>query len=356
MRLGMWFLALTMAGALLAGGCSQKDDNKQTVEDTSAQDQTAPVDAVEAIPQDTAADTVVPDGESPEDTVVPTDTKPADTTETVADVVEDTATDTATPDTAQEVAEDVVEDVVPSVTGTITVKVGEATTVVDLSTLETTDYQGLTAVRLTRIVEKAAIALPYNYHYNFIAGDGFNVLVEKMEGNYAKLPWYKELDLGFVYYDAEKDMLRVGWDESLAFPGSLNVKGIGGGTIEAIQVEATKFVFISGTLRALLDTTTLPKVDVVDYKHPEDGAKPMISFAEIFKAADSLTPDLFAYKFYGSDGFSNNDANLMPYANTQHGYYEPVKRRIILEEGWDTTECCWSVKETVLILGLPVVL
>jgi hypothetical protein len=42
----------------------------------------------------------------------------------------------------------------------------------------------------------------------------------------------------------------------------------------------------------------------------------------------------------------------MPFANVEHAWYEPVKRRIILEEQWDTNVCCWSVKNTVLILGV----
>jgi len=284
--------------------------------------------------------------------------------ETVAEVMPETTV----PDLESEVAEEVVPpaDVQPETAeetaaemtapdvfdATVTVKVGDKETPVELNTLEKTTFEGKEAIRLMRIVEVAAIELPWNYHYNFIASDGFNVLVDKLEGNYAGLPYYGELDYGFIYYDEEKQTLRVGWDAALNMSGSLKVKGIGGGVIEAAEVGATNFVVKVGDVRALMDTETLPKQDVVDYKHPEDGAKPMIALGEIFTAAGVADAADYVYKFYGNDGFSNNDDNLMPFANVEHAWYEPVKRRIILEEQWDTNVCCWSVKNTVLILGV----
>lgn len=321
--------------AVISVSCGDEDSGKT---DSVNQDQTNNQDTrTQDLQEEDAADT-----SNPDDTQVDIPT-------------EDTQTD---PDEASDIPEDQEQepdetDVVPNtLTGTITVKAGEAETVVDLSTLETTTFEDKLAVRLTRIVEVAALELPFNYHYNFIGNDGFNVLVDKMEGDYSKLPWWLELNQGYVYFDQEKETLRIAWDESLGFPGSLSAKGMDGGTIEAVEVELTKFVVIAGEVRALLDTSTLPTQDVVDYKHPEDGAKPMIPIADIFIAAGITTPDTFAYKFFGKDGFSNNDDNLMPYENTTHGYYEPEKRRIILEEAWDTNQCCWSVKDTVLILGV----
>ena len=311
----------------------------------------------------------LPDEQTPTDTDVVTDDNTILTDD--AAMVDDVVTDDVLTDdvvTDDVVTDDVATDdlltdetgeggsdddaLLASVTGTITVKVGETETPVDLSTLDTVDFEGNTSVRVMRIVEMASIELPYNYHYNFIASDGFNVLVDKLEGDYSKLPWFEELELGYVYYDTVKETLRIGWDDSLGFPGSLNAKGMDGGTIEAVEIGLTNFVVIAGTTRELLDTTTLPTEDVVDYKHPDDGAKPMIPMADIFTAAAVATPDTLAYKFFGNDGFSNNDENLMPYENSTHAYYEPEMRRIILEEAWDTPDCCWSVKDTVLILGI----
>ena len=233
-------------------------------------------------------------------------------------------------------------------------KVGETETPVNLATLELTEFDGKDAIRLTRIVEVAAIAKPFNYHYNFISGDGFNVLVDKMEGDLSKLPWNLELNQGFLFYDAESDILRIGWDASLGFPGSLKVKGMTDGIIEAIEVPANQFVVIGGEVRSLMTIDGMPTVDIVNYKYPQDGAVPMIPLTDILTAAGVVAPEGLAYKFYGDDGFSNNDDNLTPFENMGHGYYEPTKRRIVFEEEWDTPVCCWSVKNTVLILGIPV--
>ncbi|GEM_PF-1465689 len=357
MRLSL-FMVLFVSALVLQPGCGGDDAKKASdvVQDNGQEDA-----VLDQLGQDTAepdslerVDNLVPDMNVPEDLASDTVEPEDNVTPDVADLLEDNA-ETVEEDLEQEVEpEDQLEDVEEKLQGTISVKVGEDVVAVDLSTLEQTEFDGKVAVRLTRIVEVAAIAMPHDYHYNFIANDDFNVLVDKLEGDYSKLPWWKELDFGFVYYDAEKDMLRIGWDASLGFPSSLNVKGIGGGTIEAVAIGTSNFVVIAGAVRSLLDATTLPKVDMVNYKYPEDGAIPMTTFAEIFTAAGVLDPEAYAYKFYGTDGFSNNDTNLMPFENTQHAYYEPTKRRIVLEEGWDTTECCWSVKNTVLILGVPV--
>ena len=317
---------VVVVALLLAAGCKSESSSETDVGKDVQQEETASTDA--------GIDTAVP-------AEVEEMAAPETASETVAEVQPETAEET----TAETTAPDVFD-------ATVAVKVGDKETPVKLNTLEKTTFEGEEAIRLTRIVEVAAIELPWNYHYNFIAGDGYNVLVDKLEGNYSGLPYSGELDSGYVYYDEEKQALRVGWDAALNMPGALKVKGIGGGVIQAVEVGATHFVVKVGDVRALMDIATLPKQDVVDYKHPEDGAKPMIALGEIFTAAGVANAADYVYKFYGNDGFSNNDDNLMPFANTEHAWYEPVKRRIILEEDWDTDVCCWSVKNTVLILGV----
>ncbi len=315
--------------------------------DTGVDTAVPPADAQDSAASETLAETVDETAAETVAEVVPETVVPVDVTEVAEEVVPPADVQ---PETAEETAGEISE---PDVfDATVTVKVGGTETPVKLNTLEKTEFEGKEAIRLVRVVEVAAIEMPWNYHYNFVAGDGFNVLVDKLEGNYAGLPYYGELEFGFIYFDEEKQTLRIGWDVALNMPGSLKVKGIGGGVIEAVEVGATNFVVKVGDVRALLDTATLPTQDVVDYKHPEDGAKPMIAMSEIFKAAAVADAATYVYKFYGMDGFSNNDDNLMPFANTEHAWYEPVKRRIILEEQWDTAVCCWSVKNTVLILGI----
>lgn len=41
---------------------------------------------------------------------------------------------------------------------------------------------------------------------------------------------------------------------------------------------------------------------------------------------------------------------VVPYANIEHAYIKPETRNIILDEAYDTpSECCWRVKDTVVI-------
>jgi len=349
-RKSMLIVALV---SFLAYGCGSDSDKKDAVNDAAdeVKGDVAAGDIGPDLAADTAVDVPAPDADVPapedipldkDDEVVPGDVSLEDVP---ADVPADVPLEDVVPDQA-----DVAAD---SFDAIVKVKLGDVVKEVDLSSLEKTTFEDKEAIRLTRITEQAALEFPYNNHYNFIANDNFNGLVDKLEGDYSKLPWYGEMEKGYLFWDAEKEMLRIGWDASLGFPSSLNVKGMGGGTIEAVPVGVTQFVVIAGSIRYLFETTGFATVGVVDYKHPEDGEKPMIPLAEVFTAAGVLTPADWEYKFYGADGFSNNDDNLMPFENTTHGYYEPVKRRIILEEAWDTADCCWSVKNTVLILGIP---
>lgn len=235
---------------------------------------------------------------------------------------------------------------------TITVIVGEAETAVDLATLEAAEFEGKPAIRLTRIVEVAAIEMPWSHHYNFVSNDGFDVLRDKLEGDYAQLPYYAELDQGFVYFDEEQDIYRVGWDESLNFPKSLKVKGIGQGVIRAVEIPSTDIVVKVGDARARVDVTTLATQDVVYYKKPDDGPQPMATLLDLLAAAGVVAPQDFGYKFYGKDGYANNDDNLMLHDSAEHAWVQVANRRIIPSEGWDTELCCWSTRDTVLIVGV----
>jgi hypothetical protein len=237
---------------------------------------------------------------------------------------------------------------------TVTIEVDGRTIPVDLSTIDRTTFDGNDAVRLARVVEVAALTMPWNYHYDFVGNDGFDPLTDRLGGDLGKLPCYGELELGFLYWDASgaSPTLRIGWDASLGFPGSLGVRGMDGGIIRATPIAATGTVVAVGDGRTLVDLTTLPTVDVVDYKIPEDGPMPSIPFPDLLAAAGATTPEAFAYKMWGNDGWSNNDDNLMPWANAQHAYMRVDTRRIVLEEAWDTDACCWRCRDTILIKGL----
>jgi hypothetical protein len=226
---------------------------------------------------------------------------------------------------------------------------------VDLSKVDVSDiisFEGKAAIRLTRVVEFAAIKEPWNYHYNFVAKDGFNVLTDKLENDYAQLPYFGELDKGYLFYDEGQNIFRIGWEAELNFPKLLNIKGMGGGTIQAVMVKSNHVVVKGEKVRALVDLSTLTTKDIVYYRRPEDGPKPMIALTDIFKAAGLAEPKNLFFKFYGKDGFSNNNDNLMPYEHATHTWFQPDIRRIIPTKDWDTDQCCWSVRDTVLITGL----
>jgi hypothetical protein len=261
-----------------------------------------------------------------------------DTGDTFADVPVDTTGDTPT-------------DTDPGPwNATITIEVDGRSIPVNLAAIARTTFEGNEAVRITRVVEVAALAMPWNYHYDFIGNDGYDPLTERLGGDLGKLPCYGEMESGFLYWDV--DTLRIGWDPALGFPGALGVQGMDGGIIRATPIATNTVVIDVGDGRTLVDLTTLPTVDVIDYQLPADGVMPSIPFPDLIAAAGGTTPEAFNYKFWGNDGWSNNDDLLMPWVNGQHAYIRVDTRRIVLEEAWDTDGCCWRCRDTILIKGI----
>lgn len=235
---------------------------------------------------------------------------------------------------------------------TVTVKAPDKSTPVNLGSIDKTTFNGTDAVRLIRVVEQAALAKPWDNVYNFIASDGFDIFSEKAEGNIAVLPVPLELEKGFLNFDGED--LVVGWDPALNFPKFMGAKMMAGGTIEVTPIPATVTMVHIGDVRATVDLSALPTQDIVDYKLPEDGAVKSVEFTAVLAAAAAVGPENYVYKMYGNDGWSNNDELLMPYENAQHAYVNLTTRRVMFaEEQWDTTGCCWRVRDTVLIIGIP---
>lgn len=232
----------------------------------------------------------------------------------------------------------------------IVLDLGDSSLTVDLAEMDSTSFEGMDAIRLTRILEQAALELPWDNQYNFIASDGFDVMINKYEGAAGPLPYYGELDYGYLAMSAE-DGLKIFWADEANMPGALNVKQMDGGTIQIVPFGATELLVAAGEIRVRVDLSLLSTEEVVDYKYPEDGAKPMVPMVEVFAAAGVTDAVDYAYKIYGNDGFSNNDGNLMPYENTTHAWINPADRRVIAAEEWDTDECCWRVRNTVLLLG-----
>jgi hypothetical protein len=314
--------SVAMVAVLVLVGCSSSSSSDKDT--TPAGDVAGEAAGQDVAQQDNAAPDVPPAEVAP-DTAEPEDIGPADA---------------GTPDTAANPWDVVVN-----------LKVAEATTPVNLKDLEKTTYDGKDAVRLTRVIEMLALEMPWNYHYSPVGNDGFKPLDAKLGGELGALPYYGELENGYLLFNDE-GALALAWDPTLGLPKSLGVKGMDNGTIEVIQIAETSVLVQVGEARKMVDVTVLPTVDVVDYKKPEDGAKPMVPLTDVLTAAGATGADALVYQFVGKDGFMNNLDNLMPFANLEHAYIRPDGRRIIIEKEWDTDVCCWRVKDTVLIHGL----
>ena len=237
----------------------------------------------------------------------------------------------------------------------LTVSVNGQDHTIDLSTLDTTTFEDQDAIRLTRVIETVALDAPWNMHYNFVGNDGFSILDNKLEGDKGGLPYYGEMEHGFLYWETDDEgntYIRVGWDESVDFPKFMKAKGMDGGTIEVSPIADTTVIMIAGEVRTAIDVTTLATTDVEDYKHPEDGLQPMVPLTAMFEAAGITDADGYTYRIIGNDGFANGDDNLMPYENATHTYMKPDNRAIVAEEAWDTQECCWRVKDVIVLQGV----
>ncbi|MBN1944245.1 MAG: hypothetical protein JW797_01160 [Bradymonadales bacterium] len=276
------------------------------------------------------------------------DDEPGGTADTGLDAVTDLTGDTTQPDTSDQ------EGCIPAPPWDVVVNLdidGESTPV-NLGCLERTTFDSQDAIRLTRVVETAALEAPWNYHYNFIGSDGFNPLIDRLENDLAQLPYFGEIDSGYLYWD--EGSLRVGWEESLGFPNSLKVRGMAGGTIELIEFDPTSLIIHAGEIRSLVDLSTMDTVSVVDYRHPEEDPVDVVLLADVLEEAGLTDGAAFDYKITGMDGFSNNDNNLMPFTHAQHAYIQPDGRKILFDdEAWDTEECCWRVRDVVVIRGIP---
>jgi hypothetical protein len=234
---------------------------------------------------------------------------------------------------------------------TIIIRIDSTDIPVNLADIQKTTFDGTPAIRLTRIIEQATLALPWSYHYDFIANDDYSVLVNKYEGDLSKIPVYGELENGFIYDNG--DSLKIGWDPSMNFASALNVKHMDGGVIELHKISRNHIVIIAGELRELVDLSTLNTMEYLDYGHVEDGTIMVVPMTDVLADASGLIPSDYDYRAYAEDGFSNNADNLIPYINMTHAYFNPAEKRLLFEEAWDTSECCWSTKDTVVLFGFP---
>jgi hypothetical protein len=228
---------------------------------------------------------------------------------------------------------------------------------VDLSSLDHTVFDGNEAVRIQLIVDEGRVESPHAVLLNFIGSDGFNVLVDRLEGDVSGIPLYPETTGGFLYQDPlDEDGLVAGWDAALAMPRYMNVKQMDGGTIETVPFPDgfVLVICLPEAIRAGVDLSTMTTTPFVDPHHPELGEQQVVPLGDVITAAALATPEAYSYQFTGSDGYENTVVNLVPHENLTHAYINPVTRDVLFEEEWETPlECCWRVKETFVIRALP---
>ncbi len=102
-----------------------------------------------------------------------------------------------------------------------------------LKGLETRDYLGAPAVRLSDIIIQSGLANnPESYRYDFTATDGYN-LYKKRHEDITLLPSWTEMSAGYLYVDSRNDDLTSGW-QTHPWGSALSayqVKWMNGGTI-----------------------------------------------------------------------------------------------------------------------------
>lgn len=306
---------------LFVAGCDETEENGPDADATDAAD---PVDAIET-------DNTVNDG--------------IDDSEETLDMLEDTG------DEAEGIS-----GIRLLGTEMVYFKVGEVKTEIILSDLDRTVFDGNEAVRISLVIDEGRLDNPVSYFFNFISSDGFNVLIDRLEGELAGLSLYSESQSGFFYQDpAGEDGLKLGWDEFLGLPGYLNVKNMDGGTVEAVPFPGGYVLVIchSEEICMGIDISVMDTVSIVDFHHPELGEQQVVPLENVIEGAAVAYPGLYGYKFTGSDGYENADLNLVPYENMTHAYIKPENRNVIFEEEWENpTECCWRVKETIIVRAL----
>ena len=264
--------ALTLLLAFSVLGCGDDDDDNNDADDDSGAD------------DDSAAD----DDAADDDSAVDDDTQPDD----------DTGTDVWTGNE------------------TIIVSTPDGPVTVELNGLpaftwnDPDDGLDKTAVYLSVVVEQAFSGKefdPADYKYNFLASDGYNILSQKLDGDYRALPSYADLEKGwFIEYEEEGGKyidIEVVWDDSLGFSNFMGAKMMDGGTIEMVenilfdQSVTVEVVWATSGAKTAVDLNGLPAFD-------DGGTLAVYLHLIIWEAAlEDFDPKTYTYAF----NFISND-------------------------------------------------
>jgi hypothetical protein len=168
------------------------------------------------------------------------------------------------------------------------------------------------AVLVSTVVDQAVAPAKFDptaYKYDFIATDGYDILANKLDGDYRGLPTFDNLALGwFIEYpdeDTQQTDIEVVWDDSLGFPKFMGAKLMNGGTIELVEnVLFDQDVHVSVVMRpdgtpVDVNLNGLPAFD-------DNGALAVYLHLIVLEAAlDGFDPKTYTYDF----NFISNDAD-----------------------------------------------
>ncbi len=110
-----------------------------------------------------------------------------------------------------------------------------------LEGMETCDFHGAPAVRLSELIIKSGLTNePENFRYDFTATDGYNLFIKRHD-DLSLLPGWDEMKSGYLYEDARYDDLAAGWTEHPwgSALSAYQIKLMDAGTITLLSPDAT---------------------------------------------------------------------------------------------------------------------
>ena len=193
------------------------------------------------------------------------------------------------------------------------------------------------------------------YRFNFVAADNYDILAQKLAGDFRELPTYAQLAQGwFIQYEQNPTKftdLKVIWDDVLGFSSFMSAKMMNGGTI--VSVEETYYIetatinvnYHSKGEKGAVNLSGLPAF------YDDDGALSIRLQLIVLEAALSgLDPDTYNYAFdfinLGGesllDDYLGSDINQLPVWSDKNSAEDLVSGWVRLNAGATAHQLFWD--------------
>jgi hypothetical protein len=216
---------------------------------------------------------------------------------------------------------------------------GETIVEVALADVGTVTVNDVEAVTVSALVEKAALGIDMaGMNYNFEADDGYSPATKDNCVGFVPVPG-ADIDKGYISLDTGE----LFWDESLGYPGCLNVKGLAKIIVIAPEAEPVVVLVGEGMAEKGVDISLLPTKDVA-------GAQ-LVSLADVL-AASLDSPEIYDFGLEADDGFKptvDKQAAPLAWEVFSQGYIDPATRDVTWPESL-ALGGFWSVKAVKRIL------